>query len=140
MSYQITFKDRTSVIVSTSRGDKVKELWFNDKKDTPIDIDGNAYLIGSISKVESVADSTAHNSWADEDHQLPAIKQCSSEFSIQNEINKIIRFEHPNQWAKLIQDTKYRDKLRIKLRRTSAVWCDDRVGECACEGRVVTAV
>lgn len=59
--------------------------------------------------------------------------QCVGKFSIQNEINRIIKDQGGKDWAKKIQDTRYREKLRAELRRQAQVlWCDYRVKECHC--------
>lgn len=144
MSYQITFKDRSSITVSNERGEKIKELRFDGKKDTPIDIDGNLYLVGSISKVEQVADPVIANPWANE-KQLPlTTKPCRAQYSIQQTINRLaVKFGgHQSEynpegvkWSKLISDSDWRDMMRQVLLKKApdAKWCDYKAGKCACD-------
>jgi fructose-specific phosphotransferase system component IIB len=67
------------------------------------------------------------------DHQLPLGKKCQGKFSIQREINQIIKHDYPKEWAKKVCDKSAREKIRRQLRSQSEVlWCDAKVGECAC--------
>lgn len=133
MSYQIAFRgpDVPSIQVDNNRGEKVKALWFDGKKDTPIDIDGNAYLVGDIKRITKTPDAPLIDPFG-LDRQLAAGPKCRGTFSIQREINNIIKSEGKG-WAKKIRDMKYREGIRKKLRSQKGVlWCDNRVEECAC--------
>lgn len=64
---------------------------------------------------------------------LPAGPKCRGQFSIQNEINKMIKSDYPRDWAKRIRDKKFREELRQSLRQQAGVlWCDYKTEECAC--------
>lgn len=130
MSYQISFKgfNTPSITVSDDRGKKVKDLWFGGQKNTPIDIDGNAYLVGDIKRIEHVADPQPSRL------ALPEPDKCKGQFSIQREINNLIKDQYPKDWAKRIQSTKFREEIRKKLREQPGVlWCDYKANECVCD-------
>lgn len=135
MSYEIKFRSRDtpSITVSTERGARIKELWFDsENKSAPVDIDGNAYVLGDIKSIISMPDPPSPKPF--EQGELIAGKVCTGQQSIQNEINLISKSDHPNNWAKLIRDTKWRETTRKKLREAKDVkWCDYRAGECACD-------
>lgn len=64
----------------------------------------------------------------------PFVKEkCHGQFSIQHEINNIIKNEYPGDWTKRIRSEQFREAVRAKLRQTNITWCDFRAGECACE-------
>lgn len=131
MSYDITFKGGDSINVSTERGLKVKELWFNGDSKTPIDIDGDAYLVSDIKRIRQSADAKI---------QVPVFgvlakgkEKCRGQFSIQSEINQIIKDEHPDDWAQKIQSETFRETIRQRLLTHKGIeWCDYRKGKCAC--------
>jgi len=134
MSYQINFRSRDipAINVTTERGEKIKDLWFDGKKDTPIDIDGDAYLVGDIKAIFQIPNPITYAPNFDSP-VLPSGSVCKGQYSIQKDINQIIKDEGQG-WAKNIQDKTYRDKIRLQLRTLPGVkWCDHYAGECACE-------
>lgn len=136
MSYEITFKGllSPSIIVNNDRGEKVKELWFMGKKDTPIDIDGNGYLIGDIKRITQVADPEIKDPWANSNQQLEAGDVCRGQYSIAKEIMGIA--SRQKNW-KLLQDKQWRKDQEARLRATGRKFCDARTGECACDKQLV---
>jgi phage-related protein len=65
-------------------------------------------------------------------YQATGEGKCQGQYSIQAEINRIIKDSSPD-WAKKIQDLKYREAVRQKLRKTNTDWCDYKSKTCACE-------
>lgn len=134
MSYEVKFRtrDMPGVVVDTKRGEKLKELWFDeDKRNTPIEISGSAYLIGDIKAITRIADPKPITiDWSQE--ALPSGKICNGEYSIQKEINNIAKDE--GDWGTLIRDKKWREKTRQKLLSMSDKWCDFKTNSCACDG------
>ena len=55
----------------------------------------------------------------DNKQKLPEGPKCHGQYSIQNEINRIIRNEY-DDWPKKIRDTKLREEIRQRLRKTGA--------------------
>jgi hypothetical protein len=133
MSYEITFKGvgLNSITVGNDRGDKIKSLILDGKKDTPIDIDGDVYLIGNIKSVVSAPNPKIDIPEFPSD-RLPQGKICHSTRSIQLEINNIARTDFPKTWAKKIQDNKWREAIRQQLRESGVEWCDSKANECIC--------
>lgn len=59
---------------------------------------------------------------------------CRAQYSIQREINNIIRSEGFG-WGKRIRDESYREELRSSLRSQDGLeWCDYRASQCSCDG------
>lgn len=135
MSYQISFKGRgdDDLVVSTERGEKLKVLVFDGKKDTPVDIDGDMYLIGSIKSIVQVPDPAPkiYEPTRLIDDRKP---RCRGTNSIQLEINNIIKADG-RDWAKRINDKIYREQIRRQLvaQQPDVVWCDYKADTCACK-------
>lgn len=133
MSYEVKFRtrDQASVSIDNEKGEKLKALWFDEnQRNTPVEIANNAYVIGDIKAIVHIADPPIVDPFQT---RLPEGKQCRGEFSIQNEINKVIKDEYPGKWAKKIADKPYRESIRKKLRSQKGVmWCDAKAQECAC--------
>lgn len=131
MSYDIHLKGGDVINVNTERGKKIWDMWFNGQDKAKVDIDGNGYLIGDIKRMEQAPD-PKHFDYSPPETQIEAGRICQGKYSIQKEINNIIRSEGEG-WPKKIQDTKYRNKIREQLRATPGVmWCDYKANGCAC--------
>lgn len=136
MSYAVKFRSRDlpDIIVNNVRGDKLKELWFDDdKKNTPVDIDGNAYLVGDIKAITRTSvDAEPMGLPPEHVSILPSGKRCAAQYSIQKEINRLAQ-EEPD-WGTKIRDKKWRQQQYQMLRSQAGVlWCDDKAQECACD-------
>ncbi len=128
MSYQIKFKSKEipDITLDNLKGEKLKELWFNEnKRNLPVEIEGNAYLICDIKSIIKIPYYENYN-----DNQIEDNK-CRGQYSIQNEINHIAK-EHKD-WAKKIQNKKWREDTRQFLWTLSQEWCDFKKGVCNCE-------
>ena len=128
MSYNVTFRDKTSIIISNERGDKLKEILAANKPQM-LDLEGNMYRSSEIVSVKQAIESNA-TLITDPFRQIEESK-CKAQYSIQKEINHIALAE--KNWAKLIQDTKWREQVRAQLWEQSDQWCDYKKGACACE-------
>lgn len=135
--YEITFRDRKTMLIDGERGDKIKQMWVADSKDdTPVDVDGFTFLISDIKRMEFFPRS------APVTNQMPAhtptkIEKCRGERSIQREIHAIIEAEYPRTWHKKVQSKKVREEIRATLRASGQQWCDWRENECACKFAVM---
>lgn len=143
MSYDIKFKarDMLDITVSTERGEKIKALVFDGQKDTPIDIDGDMYLIGDIKAVVRVPDPAPPKPPVQA--ALPSGPKCKGQYSIQLEIIKIanevsnkVSDDNPDglKRNKLLLSKSWKEQMRKKLRAMPGVqWCDGKAGECVCD-------
>jgi hypothetical protein len=146
MSYSIRFRgrDMPDVEVSTERGDKLKEIWFDmNRQDDHIDIDGNAYVVKDIKGFRRTADPIPAKPRDYSQTALTSGRICRGKYSIQKEILRIAREvggktsdQNPEgtRWTLLIQDLDWKEMIRHQLREQSGVlWCDHRAGDCACD-------
>lgn len=143
MSYEIQLRGRTNQLVSNERGEALKALLESQKPPTYVDINGNMYRLSEVTGLEHVADPRPP---ADYDRQIsgPPARPggpgsgCTSTRSIQNEINQIIKDQHPQTWAKKIRDSKVRESIRKTLRENDPNWCDYKAGTCMCNTSQLT--
>lgn len=133
MSYKITFRDKTSTTVDTSKGEKLKELMLSTRPPENIEINGELYRRTEIISVKKAIG--GHDNIPNFDRPaLGSGDKCKGQFSIQREINNMIKDQYPKDWAKRIGNTKFREEIRKKLRQQPGVlWCDHRANECACD-------
>lgn len=129
--FTIRFRDKTTTVVDNKDGEALSLLLIQAKKPDYIEVNGNTVRTSEVISVKPGGEDP--NPIVDPFRQIDEGKKCRGQFSIQNEINKIIKGEHPKDWAKKIQDTKFRETIRKQLRSQKGVlWCDYRAGECAC--------
>lgn len=136
MSYQIKFRGRDipDITIDNVKGERLWEMWFaGNQKDTPVDAGNNqAFLVGDIKRISKVPDPVIQIPNFDQ-LALDRGKKCVGTYSIQREINQIIKSTYPKNWAKRISDRATRDKVRDKLKSMPGVlWCDYKTGECGC--------
>lgn len=130
MSYQVTFRDKTSTFVDTTRGENLKAALAAGKSQL-IDIGGEMYRSSEIVSIKRAMDAPIVDPWANEKQMLPAKPTCRGTRSIQNEINKIAK-DSGKDWAKKIRDMVWREKTRQLLRKNDTDWCDYKAGTCVC--------
>lgn len=135
MSYKIKIRTHDEpIIVDEARGTYLKDTLLNPVRPQFLEIDGNLYRLSEIVSIEQFKPIQFPQPVQEE---LTGISNhrdmCKGKYSIQKEINRITKEEHPTEWAKLIQDKKWRESIRQKLRETPAQWCDYKAHECACK-------
>lgn len=70
---------------------------------------------------------------ANELFKIKAGPKCHATNSIQKKINEVIKTNYPHDWSKRIQDLKFRESVRKRLKvKQSSRWCDYKSGECVC--------
>lgn len=133
-NYTITTWDDAVYTLDNVNAEKLIDAWTEADKPFPVDIGGAAFSSSSIKSITpnhvTEADLPKAN---DKLKQLQAGKRCRGQYSIQAEINKAAKELGGKDWAKLIQNKAWREKIRNQLRTTPADWCDYKAGECACE-------
>lgn len=131
MSYQINFKgkDGNWLVVGNEQGEKLK-FAFAQGKQKMFSIENDVYMFNDIKSIIYLPE----NKQPEFDvEKFLTDGKCYGKYSIQQQINSIIQNDYPKDWAKLIQDTAFREELRQQLREaTSEGWCDYREKECAC--------
>lgn len=128
MSYKITFRDRTTLIVPTEVGDKLKNAMMSDESPETITLAGDVFRTSQIVSVVKSNLPTAQ----DQDLKRPALSSAPqyncvlAGTSIQVAIHRAIKKQFPSDWAKRVQDKKYRDKVRqqIRMANPNKAWCD----------------
>jgi hypothetical protein len=126
MTYQITFRNKTTLSVDEEQGETIKRIIMSGKN-IPFEIDDNVYRTVDIASLEKSHDTP-----------LPPVEayissgpSCRSKRSVQNEINHIIMDEYKN-WSSVIRDEKTREHIRASLRELDNGWCDYKEDECIC--------
>lgn len=135
MSYVVKFRDKTEIMLSTERGEKLKALLMQPKPPTMVEIEDKLTRVAEILSVERAYEPelTVHQpaNWG-EVMQLVGGKQCKGQHSIQNEINNIAKADGDG-WQQRIQDKEWREATRLELRKARPEgWCDYKEEECAC--------
>jgi len=145
MSYEVKFRtrDQASVTIDNEKGEKLKALWFDEnQRNTPVEIAGNAYVIGDIKSITFTADPKIELPDFDQTALLEG-KKCKAQYSINREIlsmmkglgGKVSEYNPKGKpWPKLATDPKWWQSMRDKLHAMPGVaWCDNKTGECACD-------
>lgn len=133
MSYKVTFRDRTSTVVSTDKGERLMELLEKASPSEPIFIDGEMYVRSEIVSVKvAVGGRDIQPVVITEAPQLQAGQKCQGKASIQAAIHKIIVNKYGKDWPAKSRDKKLREELRRSLLDTGKPYCDSKAGVCVC--------
>ena len=135
MSYTVKFRDKTEIMLSTERGERLKSILTQPKPPTMVEIEDKLTRVAEILSVEKVYEPelTVHQprNWG-KVLELTGAKRCRGQHSIQNEINNIAKSEGDG-WQQRIQDKEWREATRLALRESNSEgWCDYKEEECAC--------
>lgn len=144
MSYQITFRGMNApaaITLPNDRGEKIKAIWMGAEPSHKIEVDNDIFLASDIKRITWVPDPMPV---LPSQQQLPSGKpKCKAQYSIQLEIMRMAKdlsgkdnAQNPGgrTWAKLLQDKKWKEQLRLELRAQPGVlWCDGKAGDCACD-------
>jgi hypothetical protein len=136
MTYIITTFDDKQHQVDNEFGTDLIEAWMNSDKSFPVDLGHEAINSSTIKSINPMRVTEAELPRPIRETHYPKLssgKTCTAQKSIQHKLNNIAQTEGGKDWAKLIKDTKWREKTRLKLWESSEDWCDYRVGTCACE-------
>ena len=136
MSYTVKFRDKTEIMLSTQRGEKLKAILTQAKPPTMVEIEDKLTRVAEILSVDKVYEPEARvhqpANWG-EVLELTGGKRCRGQQSIQNEINNIAKGEGDG-WQQRIRDKKWREATRLTLREANPDgWCDYREEECSCK-------
>lgn len=134
MSYTVKFRDKTEIILSTERGEKLKAVLTQPKPPTMVEIEDKLTRVSEILSVEKAYEIAVHQpaNWG-EVLELTGAKRCRGQHSIQNEVNRIAQDEGDG-WQQRIQNKEWREATRLALRESNSEgWCDYKEEECACE-------
>ena len=129
MAYKITFRNKTTKIVTDNRGKQLGQLLM-DGKVKVVEIDEAIYRISEINSVAPCYEASSRTIL--EDHQLESTT-CKGMYSIQAEINSIAKSEYPDRWAEVIRNGIWREKTRSELLSQSDHWCDSKMNVCNCD-------
>jgi hypothetical protein len=130
MSYKVTFRDKSEIILPDEAGLALKDHWLGLKRPENIEIGGDGYLSSQIVSI-------AKTNLAAANMNTPALPQgpiySCGPYSIQNEIHRRA-LQHRKQWTKLVRDPRWREKTRLEIRAEDPKrkWCDHHQGEHAC--------
>lgn len=129
MSYKVTFRDKTEIILPDAAGEILKEHLLGLKRPTNVEIGGDMY---SSSLIVSVAKANLNAGPANQALAEPKFNCVLNGTSIQAEIHRRA-MQHKN-WPKLVQDKAWRSRTRqeIILEDPDKEWCDYLAGAHAC--------
>jgi hypothetical protein len=130
MSYKVTLRDRTEIVVPQQAGSRLKEYWLSLKRPTPIDINGEAYSSSEIVSIRRAAN--AGELPLGEEKQLPAgPKYQCGEHSLQHAINK---YAKQKREVSNLSDEAYRDRVRTALlAKYPNKFCDYKTNTHVCQ-------
>lgn len=138
MSYRIVVRGRADITVSDARGDLLKSLKLAVNPPKNVEINEDMYQLSQIMSIIHIP-GQEHVPLADrqQSNLLENAKRCRGQYSIQKEINDMLKAERPDSWAKLIGDSTTRQKLYDQLRAQKGVtWCDYKKKECHCDQKL----
>lgn len=130
MAYEIQFKDRTSTIIESHEGEKLKQLLLTLKQPRNIELNGELYSTTQIVAVKHATMPTVDlPNW--DRPVLPAGKTsgCRGEKSLAREL---MRVANKRKDFKLLADKKWRAEQKAVLVDSGQKFCDATTGECAC--------
>lgn len=132
MSFKVTFRDKTSTLISLEKGEKLKELLLAARPPESIEINGELYRRTEIVSVKKAVGGTDYSpvpDWVQDAKQLAEGKGCRGEHSLAKELMRIAS-EKKN--FKLLADKQWRKEQEEFLRSTGQVFCNNKTGECYC--------
>jgi len=131
MSYKITLRDKTEMIVPDDAGQALADHLLRLKKSEYLEIAGSTYL---SSHIISVAKTTLAAAGQPDNRTLQAPKYSCGQFSIEAEIHRRALRDKKN-WPSLVRDKAWREKTRKEIRAEDPKreWCDHRAGTHACQ-------
>lgn len=134
MSYTIKLRDGDTATLDDNNAESLMQALSESKGTIMVELGDNMVRSSQILSI-----SKDHFTEADRNRdtrpapQLIGGKECHGQFSIQREINNIIKDEGRG-WAVKIKNLHYREGIRKKLLKTTDVeWCDYKADLCACE-------
>lgn len=133
MSHSVLMK-RTGQVYTLEDEDaeELKLKRFAATRPFLIDLEGDQYQSSDIQSITKNPE-TKHTIPDFEQAALPEGNKCHGANSIQNQVNQIIKDEHPADWSKKIRDRSFREVTRQRLRAAAPTgWCDYKQGECVC--------
>lgn len=134
MSYRLVIRGGNDLTVSDERGQKLKELKLSVNPPKDIELNDDMYQLSQITSIIHIPGQD-HVPLAErqQTNLLPGKKRCRGEFSIQKEINDMIKSDLPATWGKDIGDKTLREKYYRQLTALKGVlWCDYKKQECHC--------
>lgn len=129
MSYNVNLKDNRSYVLSDENGKDLQRKWMQSGKPFTALLGEDTVLSSLIRSISKVRVTEADR--VKDGQRL--LEGCIGQYSIQQQVNNIIRERHQLDWKRKIQELKYREQIRAELRSETAEWCDYRHGDCACE-------
>lgn len=125
--------DKTEMFVDEREGKAIRSA-LTKSAEGFITVRGTTIKKSVIAKLEEGGVDTNAELFANQKALAATTKpRCRAQYSIQSEINDIIKSDFPDDWAKRIQSKKFREAVRTKLRSQPGVlWCDSKANECAC--------
>jgi len=128
MSYKITFRDKSEVIVPNETGEKLKAALVSNDIPEHITLAGDVYRTSLIS---SVTKSNIAEANRDRPVLPPGPVYNCAPYSIQR---AVMVHAMRNHEVKKLKDPAYRERMRLALRKKypNKKWCDHHAGEHAC--------
>lgn len=139
--YTVKLRDGTLYALNEANGFDLKLKWLEADKPFPVELDDDCMMSSQIVKISKNKVTASDVPPVSPQRQLVG-RKCKAKHSIQREINRFAESisgkesEHnPDRlnWLKLVGDKDWREMMYKELRKSGALWCDDRTGECACE-------
>lgn len=130
MSYKITLRDKSEIILPDEAGRALKDHLLSLKKPANIEIGGDMY---NSSQIVSVAKANLSAGTNGGQPQIAGPKYSCGSFSIQMMIHKIALRDKAN-WSKLVKDKDWRERTRLAIRAKypDRKFCDHIANEHAC--------
>lgn len=130
MAYEVQFKDRTSTIIESIEGERLKQMLLTLKTPRNIELNGEMYNTTQIVAVKHATMPTVDlPDW--DKPVLPAGKTggCRGEKSLAREL---MRVASKRKNFKLLADKKWRAEQKAILVESGQKFCDASANECAC--------
>jgi len=138
MSYSLVLKKTGEVIgLDDDEGASLVETWEQAKKPFVVRVGNDSFMSNEISRITKNKDDWLTSDIIERaDRQLSYGSKCRGRYSIQNQVNLIIRSDYPHDWAKKIQDKGFREQIRAALLKSQPDgWCDYKAGTCFCNSQ-----
>ena len=144
--FKALLRGSDEIFLSEVEANRIGELMLTGENNQVIKIDDTVLRVGDIRRIER--DYEAEQRERDNDLRRQSFDQpligaskqttCQGQYSIQREVNNVIKTQYPDDWAKRIQSPEFREAVRQKLLTVTGEWCDYKTNVCMCENRVPT--
>jgi hypothetical protein len=130
MSYKLSFRDKTEVIVPNETGEKLKSALMRAKPPRTITIAGELYKSSEVLTIKKTNLDTGQA----KAKVLEPGTDCNTDTSIQWAVHRYIMANHKKNWKKLVKNQTFREKVRqaIIANDSDKIWCDHKAGAHAC--------